>query len=232
MKINTFCLTTLIVAFQISSCGQSIQPSLVKKIAANFSKDKIPTDLSKYRQATFAAGCFWHEETLFESINGVVHVESGYAGGTTNNPTYEQVSTGETGHTETVNIYYDSSVISYPALLNIYFEAQSDPTQVNGQGPDNGTEYRSVAFYRNNLEKETIEKNIRLMNKSGKYKRPVATSVKPFKIFYKAEDYHQRYINTNTDNPYVMNFSIKEIARFQASHPELIKPGHNFATGK
>ncbi len=232
MKINTFCLTTLIVAFQLSSCGQSMPATQIKKIAANFSKDKIPTDLSKYKQATFAAGCFWHEETLFESINGVVHVESGYAGGTTNNPTYEQVSTGETGHTETVNIYYDTSVITYPTLLKIYFEAQSDPTQVNGQGPDNGTEYRSVVFYRNNTEKETIDKNIQAMNKSGKYKRPVATAVKPYKIFYKAEDYHQGYINTNTDNPYVMNFSIKEIARFQATHPELIKPGHSFATGK
>jgi len=216
----------LILTTSLTSCGQS--PKNMKAIAANFSKDAVPTDLSHYRQATFAAGCFWHEETLFESVKGVVTAVSGYAGGTTANPTYEDVETGNTGHAETVNVYYDSSKITYPTLLKIYFEAQEDPTQVNGQGPDEGTQYRSIVFYRNSAEKQMTEAMIRKLNASGEYKRPLATQVMPYTKFWKAEDYHQHYINTNTDNPYVTHVSIRGIARFQAKHPELIKPGHNF----
>lgn len=223
----------LALIFIFNSCSaQSIPPTRAKMIAANFAKDAVPADLSKYSQATFAAGCFWHEETLFESIKGVVAVVSGYAGGTTKNPTYEAVSSGNTGHAETVNIYYDSSKISYPTLLKIYFEAQDDPTQVNGQGPDEGTEYRSIIFYRNNTEKAMAEKQIAALNKSGKYSKKIATQVVPFTEFWKAEDYHQGYVNTHTDEPYVMNVSIHSISRFQAANPGMIKPGHNFATGR
>jgi peptide-methionine (S)-S-oxide reductase len=102
-------------------------------------------ELSKYSQATFAAGCFWHEEAMFESIKGVKEAISGYAGGTTANPSYEGIEEGNTGHAETVNVYYDSTQIDYPTLLKIYFSGQ-DPTQVNGQGPDRGTQYRSIVF--------------------------------------------------------------------------------------
>jgi peptide-methionine (S)-S-oxide reductase len=201
----------------------------MQEVAANFSKDQVPADLSRYNQATFAAGCFWHEETLFESIKGVETAVSGYAGGNTQKPTYEDVETGNTGHAETVNIYYDSGKITYPALLKIYFESQEDPTQVNGQGPDEGTQYRSIVFYRNAKEKAMAEQYIKELNGSGRYKRPIAAQVEPYTTFWRAEDYHQHYINTNTDNPYVANVSVKDIARFQAAHPELIKPGHSFA---
>ena len=222
-------LLPLLIAASLSSCGQAVSGNDAKKIAANFSKDQAPKDLSKYSQATFAAGCFWHEETLFESIKGVMDGVSGYAGGKTTSPTYEDVETGTTGHAETVNVYYDSTKITYPTLLKIYFESQKDPTQVNGQGPDEGTQYRSIVFYRNDKEKAMAVAYIQQLNKSGKYKRPVAAQVMPYTIFWRAEDYHQHYINTNTDNPYVMNVSIKDIARFQKQHPELIKPGHSFA---
>lgn len=225
-RITVYFAAILIAA---TSCGQTTTKRSVKDIAAGYSKDKVPADLSKYSQATFAAGCFWHEETLFESIKGVVLGISGYAGGTTANPTYEDVETGNTGHAETVNVYYDSSKISYPMLLKIYFESQEDPTQVNGQGPDEGTQYRSIVFYRNDKEKAMAEQFISDLNRSGKYHRPIAAEVMPYTTFWKAEDYHQHYINTNTDNPYVLNVSIRDIARFQAAHPELIKPGHSFA---
>jgi len=226
-------MTTLILAaltvYSLSSCGQSVSSDKAKAVAANFSADKIPSDLSKYSQATFAAGCFWHEETLFESIKGVIDGVSGYSGGTARNPTYEDVETGTTGHAETVNIYYDSSKISYAKLLEIYFESQEDPTQVNGQGPDEGTQYRSIVFYRNAKEKALAEQYIKQLNSSGKYKKPIAAQVVPYTVFWKAEDYHQHYINHNTDNPYVAHVSIRDIARFQAQHPDMIKPGHNFA---
>ena len=226
--IYTYMLAIFLTA-SLTSCGQAVSQQKAKTIAANFSKDPIPKDLSKYSQATFAAGCFWHEETLFESIKGIIDGVSGYAGGTTKNPTYEDVETGTTGHAETVNIYYDSTKITYPSLLKIYFESQEDPTQVNGQGPDEGTQYRSIIFYRNAREKAMAEQYIQQLNKSGKYKNPIAAQVLPYTVFWKAEDYHQHYINTNTDNPYVAHVSIRDIARFQALHPELIKPGHSFA---
>jgi len=144
-------------------------------------------------------------------------------------PSYEDVETGATGHAETVNIWYDSSKITYATLLRIFFEAQEDPTQVNGQGPDEGTQYRSIVFYRNGKENAMAHQEIAALDKSGKYKRPIAAQVMPYTVFYKAEDYHQHYINTNTDNPYVANVSIPDIARYQAVHPEMVKPGHSFA---
>ena len=225
-------LSVILISASLSSCGQTVSSQTAKQIAHNFQKDVIPADLSKYSQATFAAGCFWHEETLFESIKGVVKAVSGYAGGTTRNPTYEDVETGTTGHAETVNVYYDSTMVSYATLLKVYFESMEDPTQVNGQGPDEGTQYRSIVFYRNFKEKAMAEESINKLNRSGKYKSPIATQVVPYTIFWQAEDYHQRYIDTHSDEPYVSNVSIRDIARFQATHPELIKAGHNFALKK
>jgi len=225
-------LSAILLSGSLSSCGQVVSNQTAKQIAHNFRNDVIPADLSKYSQATFVAGCFWHEETLFESINGVVKAVSGYAGGTTKNPTYEDVETGNTGHAETVNVYYDPKTISYETLLKVYFESMEDPTQVNGQGPDEGTQYRSIIFYRSPEEKSMAQEYINKLNKSGKYKKAIAVQIVPFATFWNAEDYHQRYIDTHTDEPYVSNVSIRDIARFQAIHPELIKPGHNFALKK
>ncbi len=229
MNRTSLYLSVLLISSSLVSCGQAVSGGKAKAIAANYAKDPIPKDLSKYSQATFAAGCFWHEETLFESIKGVVNGVSGYAGGNAQHPTYEDVETGATGHAETVNVYYDSTKITYPQLLQVYFEAQEDPTQVNGQGPDEGTQYRSIVFYRNAREKATALQYIDKMNRSGKFKRPIAAEVTPYTVFWRAEDYHQHYIDHNTDNPYVANVSLRDIARFQSLHPEMIKPGHSFA---
>jgi len=178
--------------------------------------------LSGYTLATFAAGCFWHEEAMFESIKGVKEVVSGYAGGTTTNPTYESIETGTTGHTETVNVYYDSTQVDYPTLLKIYFSGQ-DATQVNGQGPDHGTQYRSVVFYRNTKEKKLIEDYIKRIQPN--YKEPIAAQVIPFTKFWPAEDYHQNYIEKNPNTGYVRNVSIPEIKKLQKQYPQLVKPG-------
>ena len=184
-------------------------------------------DLSKYSVATFAAGCFWHEEALFESVKGVQEAVSGYAGGKTANPSYEDIETGNTGHAETVNVYYDSTLITYPTLLKVFFAGQ-DPTQVNGQGPDMGTQYRSIAFYRNNTEKSLIDNYIKQLNASHKYNRPIAAQVMPFTKFWTAEEYHQDYIQHNPDQGYVQAVSIPEIKHFQKEYPQLIKPEHVF----
>ncbi len=184
-------------------------------------------DLSKYSKATFAAGCFWHEEALFESVKGVKEAVPGYAGGTTSNPSYESIETGNTGHAETVMVYYDPSQISYATLLKVYFAGQN-PTQVNGQGPDRGTQYRSIAFYTDDAEKKQIEDYISKMNTSGKFNSPIAAQVMPLKKFWVAEDYHQDYIANNPNGGYVQNVSIPEIKHFQKEYPEMVKPDHKY----
>jgi peptide-methionine (S)-S-oxide reductase len=179
-------------------------------------------DLAKHSKATFAAGCFWCEEAVFESIRGVAEVISGYAGGEEKNPTYEQVSAGRTGHAEAVEVYYDPAVISYETLLRVYF-ASLDPTQVNGQGPDHGAQYRSVIFYRNLEEKAAAEKYIADLTASGKYNRPIVVQVVPFTEFWTAEDYHQDYVPRNPQNPYVQHESIPRLRRTQEQVKDLVK---------
>jgi peptide methionine sulfoxide reductase msrA/msrB len=171
---------------------------------------KAAENLSTYKKATFAAGCFWCEESVFEGVIGVAEVISGYAGGSTKNPSYEEV-------------YYDSSKVSYQTLLKVFFASQ-DPTQVNGQGPDHGSQYRSIAFYRNAMEKQNIENYIKELNASGKFKNPIATQVVPYSEFWKAEEYHQNYIQNHPTDSYVQHESIPRIKRTQQQFPELFKP--------
>ena len=206
----------------LSSCAQS---------TTSIAHDHItPDEYKKYSVATFAAGCFWHEEALFESVKGVKEAVSGYAGGTTENPTYESVETGTTGHAETVDVYYDPKVVSFATLVDVFFAGQN-PTQVNGQGPDHGTQYRSIAFFRTPFEKQVIDNAISGINASGKYRRPVATQVMQFTKFWPAEDYHQNYIENNMNRSvadYIHIVSIPEIKDFQKQYPQLVKPDHVF----
>jgi peptide-methionine (S)-S-oxide reductase len=201
------------------SCGQ--------QSAGENRANKPKEDLSKYSKAAFAAGCFWHEEALFESIKGVKEAVSGYAGGTVKNPNYETVENANTGHAESVMVYYDPSVVSYGTLLKVYFAGQ-DPTAINGQAPDFGSQYRSIAFYTNDSEKQQIENYIRQLNSSGKYKAPIAVHVMPLTKFWTAENYHQDYIAKHPNSGYVQNVSIPEIKHFQKEYPQLVKPDHFF----
>ncbi|MEJ7610428.1 MAG: peptide-methionine (S)-S-oxide reductase MsrA [Ferruginibacter sp.] len=163
--------------------------------------------------ATFAEGCFGMRRS-FQSLSGVRDAVSGYAGGNTPNPTYEKVASGSTGHTESVNVYYDPSKISYTQLVAAFF-ASVDPTTLNRQGNDVGTAYRSAAFYRNESEKKIIEAEIKKINDSKKYKTKVVTEVTPFTKFYPAESYHQEYIYNNPGNGYVQNVSIPDYLHFR-----------------
>ncbi|MEO6671620.1 MAG: peptide-methionine (S)-S-oxide reductase MsrA [Ferruginibacter sp.] len=164
--------------------------------------------------ATFAEGCFWHAEIVFQSLVGVRDAVSGYAGGTDTNPTYESVASGSTGHTETVNVYYDPTKISYETLVAAFF-ASMDPTTLNRQGNDAGTEYRSAAFYRNEKEKQILQAAINRINASKKYSAKVVTELVPFTKFYPAEDYHQEYILNHPDNSYVQHVSIPDFTKFR-----------------
>jgi peptide-methionine (S)-S-oxide reductase len=147
-------------------------------------------------KAIFAAGCFWGVEEAFSKIKGVIETTVGYTGGHIENPTYEDVCTNTTGHTEAVQVKYDTEKVSYEALLKVFWDIH-DPTQVNRQGVDVGTQYRSAIFYHNNEQKELAEKSKKELDDSGKFKKPIATEITEAKTFYKAEEYHQKYFQKN-----------------------------------
>ena len=171
---------------------------------------QLPALKSGEAVATFAGGCFWATQEGFDQLKGVRKVVAGYSGGDYKNPTYEQVSTDETGHAEAVQIYYDPKVISYPDLLKAFF-AGHDPTTLNRQGPDAGRHYRSVAFYRTAAEKAAIEADIQAINKSGSYSNPVVTEVAPFQAFYPAEVYHQNYCKLHPYQLYIQDVSLPKV---------------------
>ena len=173
-------------------------------------------------RAYFASGCFWCVEAIYESVRGVEESISGYRGGHTKNPTYESSNRGDTGHAEAVEIIYDPKVVSFSQLVDVYFGSQN-VTQVNGQGPDNGSQYRSIIFYQNDEQKRIIDEKVAAINKSLGSGREVAAEVLPFQKFWKGEAYHQDYEKRNPNNGYVRAVSIPRLKKFQKKFPELLK---------
>lgn len=173
--------------------------------------------------ATFGGGCFWSMNEAISELKGVDKVISGYAGGSKARPTYEQVGTQQTGHAETVQVYYDPKVISFQALAHAFFFAH-DPTELNRQGPDEGTDYRSIAFYRTPEEKDILLSTIKRINASKHYPDPIVTQVVPFKAFYPAEKYHQGYYRLNGDNPYIASVSAPKVMKFRKAEKAELKP--------
>jgi peptide-methionine (S)-S-oxide reductase len=164
--------------------------------------------------ATFATGCFWCTEVKFQQLKGVIKVTSGYSGGTVANPSYEQVSTGSTGHAEACNIIYDPAQISYDELLAAFFTAH-DPTQLNRQGNDVGTQYRSAVFYHNAAQKEKADYYIKKLNDEKAYPKKIVTQVAAYSNFYPAEDYHQNYYNLNSNQGYCRYVIQPELEKFR-----------------
>tara|TARA_B100001057_G_scaffold146988_2_gene146944 strand:- start:31600 stop:32259 length:660 start_codon:yes stop_codon:yes gene_type:complete len=184
-------------------------------------------DYENMSKAYFASGCFWCVETIYESLDGVKEVYSGYAGGSTVNPNYYQVMTGRTGHAEAIEIIYDSSLISFDKLLKVFFDSHN-PTTPNRQGPDYGTQYRSIAFFNDDDEKEKIINYINLLSTSSIFGKKIITEVKKIEDFYYAEEYHQDYEMKNPNSPYILNVSIPRYNRFKqkASNYVKIKDDH------
>ncbi|WP_374950382.1 peptide-methionine (S)-S-oxide reductase MsrA [Mucilaginibacter sp.] len=183
----------------------------------------VPKPAAGEAVATFGGGCFWSMSEAMSELKGVSKVVSGYAGGNTKNPTYEKVSTRTTNHAEVSQIYYNPNIISYASLAEAFFFAH-DPTTLNRQGPDEGTDYRSIAFYRNPQEKATLEGIIKKVNATKHYTNPVVTQVVPFKVFYAAENYHQGYYRTNGDNPYISSVSEPKVMKFRKAMKAQLKP--------
>ena len=215
MKHITSIIASLGIILTIYSCNaQTQKKSDVKKV-------KLTAPAGK-SIAAFAEGCFWCSEHIFEDIAGVDSAISGYAGGTTSNPTYDLVNTETTGHAETILVYYNPKIISYAELVKVFF-ASHDPTTPNQQGPDKGSSYRSILFYNSSAEKSLAEQGVRNISKSGRFKKPIVTELKPLVNFYRAESYHQDYIKYNPESSYVRNVSIPRYQLFKKTYKGKLK---------
>lgn len=201
------------------SCNNEAQVN--PKIQAILDSDPVEVPLKDGKaRAYFASGCFWCVEAVYESVEGVEESISGYSGGWTKNPTYEASNTGRTGHAEAVEIIYDPNVVSFATLVDVYFASQ-DPTQINGQGPDRGSQYRSIIFYQNDEQKKIIEEKKAALAK--KLDAKIAAEVYPFQKFWVAEAYHQNYERLHPNQRYIQAVSIPRLKRFQAKMPEVLK---------
>ena len=183
----------------------------------------LPEPKSNEQVATFAGGCFWSLSEGLSELKGVDRVISGYAGGHTKRPSYEEVCSNNTGHAESVQVYYDPKVISYAELAESFFYAH-DPTTLNRQGPDEGGDYRSVAFYRTPEEEQTLKAVIAKVNGSHHYANPIVTQVVPFKVLYPAEKYHQGYFRLHPDNSYIQGVSLPKVMKLRENRNAYLKP--------
>jgi peptide-methionine (S)-S-oxide reductase len=217
---NLIILLTLILFF---SCQNSAQSKQKQESIINAEPVEVPLKNGKAR-AYFASGCFWGVEAVYESVKGVEESISGYSGGHTSHPTYGASNTGRTGHAEAVEIIYDPNIVSFETLVDVYFASQN-PTQVNGQGPDHGSQYRSIIFYQNAKQKQIILKKKEALAKELNAK--IAAEVYPFQKFWVAEDYHQNYEKLHPNQPYIQRISIPRLNRFKSKFPKaLLKEEH------
>jgi peptide-methionine (S)-S-oxide reductase len=198
----------VVLILSIISCQSKELKQAPMTNDSNIEKD------SSYETATFGAGCFWCVEAVFLQINGVKSVVSGYSGGSVKNPTYKEICTGLTGHAEVCQIVYDPKVVSYATLLQAFFLSH-DPTTLNRQGNDVGTQYRSVIYYHNKDQKQLSEQIKKELDASGAFNQPIVTEISPLGIFYQAEDYHQNYYNQNDNQPYCQFVIKPKLEKFE-----------------
>jgi peptide-methionine (S)-S-oxide reductase len=210
-------LLLVVLGIQFTACGaKSLSKAEQEDIAIE------PKDTIGMSKAYFASGCFWCVEAIFESIEGVSEVVSGYAGGSAETANYRDVSSGSSKHAESVEVYYDPKIVSYETLLTVFFDSH-DPTALNRQGPDFGFQYRSALFFTDSIQQTAAEAKIQELESTRKFPAPITTKVTALEKFYPAEDYHQNYERLNPDEPYVKGVSVPRLKKFLALHPELLK---------
>jgi peptide-methionine (S)-S-oxide reductase len=214
--VRTFFATSILILIALlnvhAAIAQSVKAAGLNPVASHASDT-----------AVLAGGCFWGVDGVFKHVKGVTNVVSGYAGGKAADAQYETVSTGTTGHAESVEITYDPSVVSYQQLLKVFFFVAHDPTELDHQGPDEGTQYRSAIFYANQDQKRTAEDYIVKLNQEKKFSTPIVTEVVPLKGFYSAENYHQNFLELHPDNPYIVENDLPKLRELQATFPQLYK---------
>lgn len=221
-KMNVFKMKKLGFALLLSlvfTCQNEAQLHPKQQAVIDAEPVVVPLE-NGYARAYFASGCFWCVEAIYESVKGVKEVISGYSGGHTKNPTYEASNTGQTGHAEAVEVIYNPEIVRFETLVDVYFGSQN-PTQVNGQGPDKGSQYRSIIFYQTTKQKQLIERKKSALAKT--LNAEIAAEIYPFQKFWVAEDYHQNYERLHPNQGYIRNVSIPRLNRFKEKFPELIK---------
>ncbi|MDP3556463.1 MAG: peptide-methionine (S)-S-oxide reductase MsrA [Bacteroidota bacterium] len=223
-KINFKIAVTVVAAiFFMFACAQ---PSSPNKVIMNVETNTSPVNIKSSNQtidtATFGAGCFWCVEAVFQRLEGVISIKSGYSGGTVKNPSYKEVCNGTTGHAEVCQIVYDKSKISFDDLLQVFWKTH-DPTTLNRQGNDFGTQYRSVVFYHNDEQKQLAEKYKKLINEEHAYPNPIVTEIVPFSNYYEAEDYHQNYYNQNGTESYCKFVIQPKVEKFEKIFKDKMK---------
>jgi peptide-methionine (S)-S-oxide reductase len=218
MRLNHFGRAAMLSAFVlfVTACASSSGA----RAAATTSNDVAPASTQK---VVFAGGCFWGVEGVFESLKGVTSAVSGYSGGSAQTAHYDIVSTGTTGHAESVEVTFDPSKISFAQLLEVYFLVAHDPTQLNHQGPDDGTQYRSVIFYTSEAQKREADGYIAQLTAQKIFSAPIVTQVVPLVAFYPAESYHQHYMANNPYNPYILFNDKPKLAALHKQFPSLVK---------
>ncbi len=219
MKTQFLLFLSLVLFAGLLSCG-SASSSGVPDVSIP-SEVEAPFDPGKLQTAVFAGGCFWGVEAVFEHTRGVADAKSGYAGGTAKAANYDEVSGGGTGHAEAVLVSFDPDVISYDQLLDIFFKVIHDPTQLNRQGPDIGTQYRSAIFYSDDTQKKAAEAYISKLGESKAYKDPIVTQVVALDKFYDAESYHQDYLRKNPRDPYIVYHDLPKLEALKKQYPTL-----------
>lgn len=215
-KSLSLLVTLCCLGYTLISCAQDKKDKPKKSMTStNLSHANLDT-------ATFGAGCFWCVEAVYQELKGVVTVESGYAGGKNENPTYKQICTGTTGHAEVCRITYDPKIISYKEILEVFWKTH-DPTTLNQQGNDRGTQYRSVVFYYNDTQRKEAEFYKAELDKSGAYNGKIVTEISTMPTFYKAEDYHQNYFNENGEQPYCVFVVKPKVEKFKKAFANKVK---------
>jgi len=192
--------------------------------AANFPDASVDEHAAKGKEtAVFAGGCFWGVDAVFKNVKGVTNVVSGYSGGEKNTAVYETVSTGRTGHAESVQVTYDPSQVTYGQLLKVYFAVAHDPTELNRQGPDSGPQYRSAIFYANDEQKRIAQAYIDQLDQAHTFPKKIVTQMTPLKAFYPAEEYHQNFLERNPNYPYIVYNDLPKLKALKQQFPALCK---------
>lgn len=219
-------LTLIIASFTtMVSCAQRETPNKIMTTTATATATALTSGSATMDTATLANGCFWCTEAIFQQLEGVLKVTSGYSGGHVVNPTYKEVCTGTTGHAECIQIVFDPSKISFDELLSVFWQTH-DPTTLNKQGNDEGPQYRSAVFYHNEEQKAKALKYKEELSKSGAFDRPIVTEISPFTSFYAAENYHQDYYNQNGSAPYCYIVIRPKLEKFEKVFKDKLKKTH------
>jgi peptide-methionine (S)-S-oxide reductase len=222
-----FPLAAALLLVGLAACQPVTIASEVSRLPAPI-VDASTASTGHHQVAVLAGGCFWGIEAVFEHVKGVHKVTAGYSGGSAATARYGMVGTGSTGHAESVKVEFDPSKVSYATLLQVFFSVALNPTEMNRQGPDSGTQYRSVIFYGDAGQKKIASDYIAQLTKAKAFPRPIVTQVVPLKAFYPAEDYHQHYYDLHPDNPYIVYNDRPKVEHLQQLFPEIYQPEQSF----